>query len=68
MLTFSKGTLAAIACTTVLIAPACKRGLGGSRRGSRVERLKALQGTWESPARNRQKATTTFELTASGTS
>ncbi len=31
------------------------------------ERLKALQGTWEAPAVNGQKATTTFELTAAGT-
>jgi hypothetical protein len=31
------------------------------------ERLKSLQGTWEAPAANGQKATTVFELTAGGT-
>jgi hypothetical protein len=31
------------------------------------ERLKALQGTWEAPAANGHKATTTFELTAGDT-
>jgi hypothetical protein len=31
------------------------------------DRLKALQGTWEAPAANGHKATTTFELTAGNT-
>ena len=31
------------------------------------ERLKALEGTWEAPATNGLKATTSFELTADGT-
>ena len=68
MLTFvSRGTLTAVACATVLIAPRLSGGSAEVDAGAAFERLKALQGTWESPAKNGQKATTTFELTASGT-
>ena len=34
--------------------------------GAAFERMKALQGTWEAPGRNGQKATTRFELVANG--
>ena len=34
--------------------------------GAAFERLKALQGTWEGPEKNGQRATTSFELTGGG--
>jgi hypothetical protein len=51
----------------VLIGPQLGGRTADVDPAAAFERLKALQGTWEAPAVNGLKATTSFELTAAGT-
>jgi hypothetical protein len=55
------------AFTIVLIGPQVRGRTTDVDPAAAFERLKALQGTWEAPAANGLKATTSFELTAAGT-
>jgi hypothetical protein len=57
-----------LAICAVALATAVGAQPGGTLDArAAFERLKALQGKWEAPAANGQKATTTFELVANGT-
>jgi hypothetical protein len=58
-------TALAIACTVVSATYAT--GAADSDAAAAFARMKTLVGTWEAPAANGQKATTTFELTANDT-
>jgi hypothetical protein len=58
---------AVAALATVLTSPLVAEGLADVDAVAAFERLKALEGTWEAPAANGMKATTSFELTAGGT-
>jgi hypothetical protein len=49
-----------------LVAQSAGRGAGIDAAAA-FEKLKSLQGTWEAPGADGQKATTTFELTANDT-
>ena len=62
-----RNTLAIAAFAIVLIGSGLHGRPAAVDAAAAFERLKALQGTWEAPAVNGLKATTSFELTAAGT-
>jgi hypothetical protein len=50
----------------ITIGPRASGRVAEADAGAAFERLKALQGTWEGPEKNGQRATTSFELTGGG--
>ena len=60
-------TLAAAAIAIAVAAPQAGGRTAGVDAAAAFDRLKALQGTWETTAAGGKKAMTTFELTAAGT-